>query len=50
MEAFGRLIAGITPFLALPVDDTASEGKIRKRLLLQTQQSLAHAVDPDSPD
>jgi hypothetical protein len=49
MEAFGRLIAGIAPFLALPVDET-SEGKIRKRLLLQTQQSLAHAVDPDSPD
>jgi len=49
MEAFGRLLAGIAPFLALPEDDTA-EGKIRKRLLQQAQQSLAHAVDPQSPD
>jgi len=49
MEAFGRLIAGLAPFLALPQDDTP-EGKIRKQLLLQTQQSLAHAVDPGSPD
>lgn len=49
MEAFGRLIAGLAPFLALPADDT-EEGKIRQRLLLQTQQSLAHAVNPGSPD
>ena len=49
MEAFGRLIAGIAPFLALPPDETA-EGKIRKQLLEQTQKSLAHAVDPSSPD
>ncbi|RAJ10677.1 hypothetical protein LX64_00283 [Chitinophaga skermanii] len=49
MEAFGRLIAGIAPFLALPVDDS-EEGKIRKRLLLQTQQSLAHAVNMASAD
>lgn len=49
MEAFGRLIAGIAPFLALPANSTA-EGKIRARLLKQTQESLAHAVDPQSPD
>ena len=49
MEAFGRLIAGLAPFLALPPDDT-EEGKIRQQLLLQTQQSLAHAVNPNSPD
>lgn len=49
MEAFGRLIAGIAPFLRLPADDTA-EGTIRKKLLEQTQQSLVHAVDPSSPD
>lgn len=49
MEALGRLIAGIAPFLALPADET-EEGQIRKRLLLQTQQSLTHAVDPQSPD
>ena len=49
MEAFGRLIAGIAPFLALP-DDASPESKIRQRLRLQTQQSLAHAVNPESPD
>ncbi|GAB3419312.1 DUF2264 domain-containing protein [Niabella aquatica] len=49
MEAFGRLIGGIGPFLALPVDNTA-EGKIRARLLKQVHQSLAHSVDPQSPD
>lgn len=49
MEAFGRLIPGIAPFLALPEENT-SEGMVRKRLLLQTQQSLAQAVDPNSPD
>lgn len=49
MEAFGRLIAGIAPFLALP-DDGSKESAIRQRLRLQTQQSLAHAVDPQSPD
>jgi hypothetical protein len=49
MEAFGRLIAGIAPFLALP-EDASDEGKIRKRLLEQTKQSFKHAVDPQSPD
>lgn len=49
MEAFGRLISGLAPFLALPESDTA-EGKVRKRLHTQTLQSLAHAVNPDSPD
>lgn len=49
MEAFGRLIAGIAPFVALPEEDTA-EGKIRSSLKLQIQQSLAHAVNPSGPD
>lgn len=49
MEAFGRLIAGIAPFLALP-DDNSAEGKVRKRLRDQTLASLKNAVDPQSPD
>jgi hypothetical protein len=49
MEAFGRLIAGIAPFLALP-DDGSKESAIRQRLRLQTQQSLDHATDPASAD
>ena len=49
MEAFGRLIAGIAPFLALADDDTA-EGRVRKRLREQAILSLKNAVDPQSPD
>ena len=49
MEAFGRLMAGIAPWLNLPDDDTA-EGKQRKQLREWALKSYAHAVDPDSPD
>jgi hypothetical protein len=49
MEAFGRLIAGIAPFVALGADDS-SEGKLRGELATQIRSSLAHAVDPESPD
>ena len=49
MEAFGRLMAGIAPWLALPDDDTA-EGKQRKELRELALASYAHAVDPESPD
>lgn len=49
LEAFGRLIAGIAPWLALP-DDTTSEGQKRKQLRNWTLKSIAHSVDPNSPD
>ena len=49
MECFGRLMAGIAPWLALPDDDTA-EGVLRKSLRDQALQSYRNAVDPDSPD
>lgn len=49
MEAFGRLIAGLAPFLNREDDETA-ESEIRKRLRSQVHKSLAHAVDPQSPD
>ncbi|MCY4744772.1 DUF2264 domain-containing protein [Pelomonas sp. UHG3] len=49
LECFGRLMAGIAPWLALPVDDSA-EGRLRQRLREQALQSYAHAVDPASPD
>lgn len=49
MEAFGRLMSGLAPWLSLPSDDTA-EGKIRKQFTEQALQSYAHAVDPGSPD
>jgi GT2 family glycosyltransferase len=49
LEAFGRLIAGIAPWLALSDDDT-EEGKQRKYLRELTLKCLANAVDPDNPD
>jgi len=49
MEAFGRLLAGIAPFLALPADDS-KEGKIRQRLVGEARSSLNHSVDPSGPD
>ncbi len=49
MEAFGRLMAGIAPWLALP-DDKTEEGAIRANLRNLALKSYANAVDPDSPD
>ena len=49
MECFGRLMAGISPWLALPDDDT-EEGRLRKQLRDCALASYANAVDPDSPD
>ena len=49
MECFGRLMAGITPWLSLPDDETA-EGKQRHQLREWALKSYAQAVDPDSPD
>ncbi|MDL2320522.1 DUF2264 domain-containing protein [Alistipes sp. OttesenSCG-928-B03] len=49
LEAFGRLMAGISPWLALPDDDTA-EGRDRRQLREWALASYRNAVDPDSPD
>lgn len=49
MEAFGRLMAGVAPWLSLPDDDTR-EGKMRSRLRKWALKSYANAVNPDSPD
>ncbi|MDR2805631.1 MAG: DUF2264 domain-containing protein [Dysgonamonadaceae bacterium] len=49
MEAFGRLMDGIAPWLSLP-DDDSSEGKQRKQLREWALKSYAYAVDPESPD
>lgn len=49
MECFGRLMAGIAPWLNLP-DDNTDEGKKRKQLREWALSSYAHAVNPDSPD
>ncbi len=49
METFGRLMAGIAPWLALPDDDT-EEGAKRKQLREWALASYKNAVDPLSPD
>ena len=49
METFGRLMAGLAPWLALPDDDTP-EGLQRKQLREWALASYKNSVDPDSPD
>ncbi|MGL5273720.1 MAG: DUF2264 domain-containing protein [Phocaeicola sp.] len=49
MEAFGRLMAGVAPWLSLPDDNTA-EGVKRKQLREWALKSYEHAVNPQSPD
>ena len=49
METFGRLMAGIAPWLSLPDDDTP-EGQQRKQLREWALASYKNSVDPQSPD
>lgn len=49
METFGRLMAGIAPWISLPDDGTA-EGARRAELREMALKSYKHAVDPESPD
>ncbi|MDR3060796.1 MAG: DUF2264 domain-containing protein [Dysgonamonadaceae bacterium] len=49
MEAFGRLMAGVAPWLNLPDDDTP-EGKQRKQIREWALAGYVHAVNPDNPD
>lgn len=49
MECFGRLMAGIAPWISLPDDGTA-EGRQRKQLREWALASYKNAVDPESPD
>ncbi len=49
METFGRLMAGIAPWLSLPDDDTA-EGKQRQQLREWAMDAYRNSVNPQSPD
>lgn len=49
LEAFGRLMAGIAPWLELGSDDT-KEGRQRQHFIKLAQQSMKMAVNPKSPD
>lgn len=49
MECFGRLMAGLAPWLSLP-DDNTPEGIQRKQLREWALKSYVQAVDPTAPD
>lgn len=49
LEAFGRTMAGIAPWLALG-EDESEEGRLRARFIDLSLRGLANAVNPDSPD
>lgn len=49
LEAFGRLMAGMAPWLELGADET-EEGQLRKKYISLAQQSMKMAVNPQSPD
>ena len=49
MECFGRLMAGIAPWLALPDDDT-DEGLLRRQMRQWALSAYANAVNPDNAD
>lgn len=49
LEAFGRTMDGIAPWLALGPDETP-EGKLRAQFIDLSVKSLVNATDPRSPD
>ena len=49
LEAFGRLLAGIAPWLALPISD-CDEGKLRDKYLQLVLESIDSATNPHSAD
>ena len=49
LEALGRLVAGLAPWIELPGDGT-DEGQTRAAYAQRTRVAIARAVDPQSPD
>ena len=49
LEALGRLVAGLAPWLDLPADGSA-EAALRTRYADLARRAIARAVDPSSPD
>ncbi len=49
LEALGRLVAGMAPWIELAADDT-SEGRLRGQYADLARRAIARAVDPASPD
>lgn len=49
LEALGRLLAGIAPWLELG-GDASPEGQLRSRFAEMAREGVRHATDPESPD
>ena len=49
LEALGRTLCGIAPWLELPADGT-EEGEMRSELLLLSHKAIHNIVDPESVD
>jgi hypothetical protein len=49
LEAIGRLLAGIAPWLELP-GDASAEGRMRTAYAERARRAIGRAVDPSSPD
>jgi hypothetical protein len=49
LEAVGRTMAGLAPWLALPDDDT-KEGKQRKQLRTELLKGISNGFNPQNPD
>ena len=49
LEALGRLIAGMAPWIELPANDSA-EGRVRARYVDLARRAIDRAVDPASRD
>jgi hypothetical protein len=49
LEALGRLLAGLAPWIELPADDS-DEGKLRARYAELARRAVDRAVDPASKD
>ncbi|HEY4154957.1 MAG TPA: DUF2264 domain-containing protein [Puia sp.] len=49
LEAFGRLLAGMAPWLELGADPTP-EGQLRKKYIELARAGLHNATDPHAPD
>ena len=49
LEAFGRTMVGISPWLELGADGS-DEGRLREEYIELSRRALVNAVDPSSPD
>ncbi|OCB71585.1 hypothetical protein SAMN05192550_0340 [Flavobacterium glycines] len=49
LEAFGRLLSGMAPWLELGPDET-TEGKLRAKYIALAQKSIHNATDPNAAD